>query len=78
MPRNKVWSAVVNFSGILLVAQAKSSKAELIRRLRKDDPVWSSPDVYFVIDKRWENKHFRRGLAIRCFNGFTGKYDATK
>jgi len=75
MPRNKVITASINFSGVLLTAQAKSSKAELIRRLHKDDPVWRTADVQFFREKRWKNRYFHRGLAIRCYNGFTGEYD---
>jgi hypothetical protein len=77
MPRNKVWTAAINFSGILLAAQSKSSKAELIRRIRKDDLLWSSPDVFFYRAPRWKNKRFHKGLAFHCFNLFESKY-ATK
>lgn len=75
MPRNKVWTAAVWFSGISIKAQAKSSRTELIRRLTKDDPFWTSSDVCFYKEKRWPNKYFRRGLAMRCPNGFTWNYD---
>ena len=36
----KVWTASVNIRYCTIVAQAKSSKFELIRRLKNDDPAW--------------------------------------
>jgi hypothetical protein len=52
------------WQGRVLVAQAKSSRAELTRRLIADDPAWHSGVIY-TLEKAWNKKHFRRGLAIR-------------
>lgn len=70
MAANKVWTAHVrsSYCDILLSAQCKSSKAELIRRLTADDPVWTRQDVRYSLEPRMANKRFRRGLAIKAMS----------
>lgn len=49
----------------VLEAQAKSSVAECIRRVKADDPIWRSYPIRVIPGKQWKKKYFRRGLAIR-------------
>lgn len=48
---------------LILKAQAKSSKAELERRIVNDDPCWQ--DRFFMLEKAWDKRYFKRGLAFR-------------
>ena len=57
----------VPFRGGALMAQAKSSFAEAVRRAVADDPIWLQPNVRTVNVKRWPKKHFKRGIAFRFF-----------
>lgn len=68
--RKLIWTATVGAlsSDWTLVAQCKSSKAELMRRLLADDPVWRRPNVRLCRLPVAKNSSFRRGLSIRCIS----------
>ena len=57
--------AYMNFFGTLLEAQGKMPKAELVNRLRADDPVWLGT-IHFRSGKKWPNRMFKNGLAFKC------------
>jgi hypothetical protein len=66
-----IWTAICRpkLSWMLhheLHAQCKASKAELIRRLRADDPCWVGPWVRLERRPMFDKRKFRRGLAIVC------------
>jgi hypothetical protein len=67
--KRTVWTAISTAPWLPLhgriEAQCKSSKAELIRRVRADDPAWVGPWVRFERRPRWHNRKFRRGLAFQ-------------
>jgi hypothetical protein len=64
MSKHTRWTASVVFMDYMVIAQCKSSKSELMRRLLEDDPLWSRPEVKISIMRKIDNKHFIRGLAI--------------
>jgi hypothetical protein len=66
--KRKIWTAAVfhHFTNTWLVAQEKSSKANLKRRLEADDPIWPDRIVIYFRCPMFDKKHFRRGLAIVC------------
>jgi hypothetical protein len=55
---------------LIVKAQAKSSRTELERRIVADDPCWQ--ERFFMREKAWSNKYFRRGLAIRIVGELAG------
>lgn len=66
-----IWTAIARppLSILLhqeLQAQCKGSKAELARRVARDDPCWIGPWVRFERRPMFDKKKFRRGLAIVC------------
>jgi hypothetical protein len=68
--RKLIWTATVTFPphflnlrGVLS-AQCKSSRAELMRRLLADDPVWHQPNVVLSRRPMLAKRKFRSGLAI--------------
>lgn len=69
--RRLVWTATVTAPPHFLTirgtwtAQCKSSKAELMRRLRADDPLWLQPNVLLTRKPMLDKRKFRRGLAIQ-------------
>lgn len=65
-----VWTAVVLslYSRNYLIAQEKSSKARLLKRLIADDPIWSMRPVEMVRMKMFPKNRFRRGLAIKSIS----------
>lgn len=62
--RKKVWTACVRFGGGVLMAQCRSSKKELKRRIEADDPVWRPPGTFYLMQKMFRKDKFKRGLAI--------------
>lgn len=64
--KKKVWTASVNMRHCVIVAQAKSSKFELIRRLENDDPAWRG-EVEYSMRPMFSKKSFKRGLAIKAY-----------
>lgn len=70
MTCRKLWTAICPLSGGgLLMAQCKSSKSELVRRIANDDAIWRLYPVQFVRERRWPRKLFRRGLAFKYSDG---------
>jgi hypothetical protein len=62
--KKRIWTASVRFCGGVLMAQCKSSKAELKRRIENDDPVWKPPGTVYSMRPMFRNIAFKNGLAI--------------
>jgi hypothetical protein len=63
-----IWTAIAPYRGFtnsdfVFVAQEKSSRTSLERRVRKDDPVWGRETIFKRLPMMDKSK-FRRGLAI--------------